>query len=137
MYEDLLHHVVLPRVLPNVLEKSKIEEHELMLVDKLTASIEQSAKYLPASTVKNFQNFNQLHKDRDPKLVSQQINELRPGKTFAMLLKKQHTVFMIHMPDDERGIVNIGTFPSRCDAKQVYGAGLNDLQVRITSFPSN
>lgn len=137
-YEVLLHHVILPRVLSTVLEKNNIEEQELMLVADLTASIEQCAKYLPPSIIMFFRKFKQLHNNRDAKLVSQQINELQPGETFAMLLKKQHTVFMIHMPKEKSGIANIATFPSRCDAKQVYdylSSDLNmDLQVRIPLF---
>lgn len=96
--ENVLHHVVLARGLPTTLDND--DELEQTLLDEYTKSIQECADWIPPQTIKNFQKFQFLHNHRETKTVAEQLNTLKPGDTFAMLLKAQRTVFTVHMPYD-------------------------------------
>lgn len=132
-YESLLNHVILPRALPNELSENAIHE-EKILISRMTDAIVSCAGWIPGRVVQNFQRFRRTHSDLTAKTVSRQIDTLEPGDTFAVLVKRQQCVFMVHMPLSERRhtngtrLVQIGTFPSAAFPKDIYKCS-SDLQV--------
>lgn len=97
IYENLLRNVVLSRVLTkNILDDK--DEQELILVRMWANAIRNCHKWIPRKTIQIFDRFELTQDDRTAETVSEQINALQPGETFAILLREQRTVFMIRMP---------------------------------------
>lgn len=131
-YESLLNHIILPRSLPKELPENAINE-EKFLISRMHEAVVSCAGWIPERIVRNFQRFKRAHSDLTGKTVSRQIDALEPGDTFAVLVKRQQCVFMVHMPlceEDAHGIkmVQIGTFPSVASSKEIYKCS-GDLQV--------
>lgn len=100
IYEHLLQNVVLPRVLTKkVLEDQ--DQQELLMVKMMTDAVRNSYEWIPDKTVEIFKRFELIQHDRTEETISEQINNLLPGETFAILLREQQTVFMIHMPAND------------------------------------
>lgn len=132
MYESLLNHVILPRSLPIELPQNALNE-EKVLISRMTEAVISCAGWIPDRIVCNFQRFKRTHGDLTGKTVSRQIDALEPGDTFAVLVKRQQCVFIVHMPLSERDadgikMVQIGTFPSAATPKEIYKCS-GDLQV--------
>lgn len=130
--EDVrLHHVLLPRVLPQ--EKSnRLFETELDLLNQMVETVEELVVSLSPKTVKLFQSMRRIHTERTPPVVSDEINALGPDDTFAMFVRFQHTAIMIHVPSDEKtnNIQNaiVATIPGNFHPDEVHQHG-SDMQV--------
>lgn len=99
--DELLDHIVLPRVLPQE-KSSKLYGTELDLMRRMVENIECMAHVIPPKTVELFQRLHRVHMVRTKENVAQEINDLRPGDTFAMFIRLQHTAIMIHVPSNEK-----------------------------------
>lgn len=130
-YENLLHHIVMPRALPQN-KQACDEKVELCLLSRMTENIESSSKWIPPATVGLFKSLKTCHTVRTKETISNEISALQAGESFAMFIRRQNTAFMIHMPNDqigEIGTVIVMTFPGNLSPEQVY-AYPSDLQVR-------
>lgn len=160
LLERLVTHVVLPRDISNKI----LKEHDrvnLMLIERMTKTIEDSSDWIPDRVVSTFRRFKRVNINRSPEFVSQQINELEPGGIFAMLVRNQRCVFMIHRSkrddepsnssdlsdsdsaitsvdlksqgqcSDETEMVTIASFTSAVDPKEIYSHSMSDLQVNL------
>lgn len=96
----LLHHVILPRVLPQ--EKSPhLYDVEFNLMIKMVQNVEDLAEFIPPKTVELFQRLHRVHTMCTKETISREINALQPGDTFAMFVRLQYSGFMIHVPLNE------------------------------------
>lgn len=130
--ENLLHHVVLPRVLPQNYPKD-YEDQELNLLSRLVRTVENSSQILPIETVELFQRLKRVHMKRTPENISNEINSLKPGDTFAMFIRRQNTAFLIQVPKEPAdGIKNvtIATFPGNLHPAKMHES-FHDLQVIV------
>lgn len=138
-YEDLLYHIVLPRLLPQ--ERPKDYEHmDLMLLSHLVDTVENSSEWIPSATVRLFQSLKRTHMNRTSKSISTEINALEPGNSFAMFVRRQNCALMVHMPKEEADVhsdemkkVIVMTFPANLHPKEVYSHS-SDLEVRKLCF---
>lgn len=89
----ILHHVVLSRILPPL-------ENELELVQQMIESVENVATWIPDKTVELFQRMKRLNLEPTEDAVSNEIDGLKPGDTFAMIIRRQYAVIMIHLLPD-------------------------------------
>lgn len=133
IYEDLLYHIVLPRVLPQNKSKNS-EQHELALLSRITGAIRSLDKWVSPETLRFFNSFEQTHITRTPESISNEIKGLRPGNSFAMFVRRQNCGLMIHMPIEENETTKIktvvvSTFPGNLHPKNIYNA--SDFQVKI------
>lgn len=132
-YENLLTHIVLPRVLPFGRIKGH-EKIELSLLTRMNDAVQEMAEILPEESIRIFANFHDVHKLRVPENISNKINELKPGGTFAMFVRRQNTAFMIHMPNDGNNNLNefkdviVSTFPGNLHPKEINDQ-TSDVQV--------
>lgn len=100
-HDDLLYHVILPRVLPQ--EKStSLYKTECDLMLKMVANVESLTDFIPPKTLELFQRLYRVHTTCTKESISREIRDLRPDDTFAMFVRFQHTGFMIHVPSDEK-----------------------------------
>lgn len=134
--EDVqLHQVLLPRVLPQ--EKGDLFKVEHDLMDLMAKSVEKLAKLLPSKTVKLFRSLQKVHTERTPIIVSNEINALGPGDTFAMFVRFQHSMIMIHIPSDEisNNIQNaiVATIPGSLHPNEVYNHE-SDMEVHFSQY---
>lgn len=133
--ENLLYHIVLPRVLPQ--QKSKnYEQHELALLSFIRNAVEDCSKWVPPHTMHLSRSLYQTHMIRTPENVSKEINALQPGDTFGMFVRRQNCALMIHMPIDGNGsktneekTVIVTTFPGNLHPKEVYNCP-SDIEVK-------
>ncbi|KAJ6643823.1 hypothetical protein Bhyg_08788, partial [Pseudolycoriella hygida] len=121
--EDLLYHVVLPRVLP----EERIAEHENgelgelgELIERLIGAVERCSEILPEATLKTIRCFKRSHMTLTPQNISAEINTLKPGDTFAMFVQRQNTALMIHIPKEDSTSAIITTFPGNLHLVEVY-----------------
>lgn len=123
-YEYLLHHVVLPRTLPDEYPVNQ-EELELRLLKQFVENLENCSKWIPSATVRLFQSLRQTHETRTPDNITEEINQLQRGDAFAMFVRQQNTGLLIYMPQEQsndNGIedLNIVTFPGNLNLGNVY-----------------
>lgn len=133
-YESLLYHIVLPRVLPQERFKD-YDQQNLELLWILAEEIE-SSEWIPPATKNFFNSFKKTHTTRTTETITQEINALKPGESFAMFIDCQNCALMIHMPlkgnnehVDETTSVVVSTFPGNLHPKEIYVQS-SDLQVR-------
>lgn len=135
--EKLLNHVVLPRFIPNTANVDlQLQESNLLI--RVSESVKSLSKWLPSNTVRMFKSFELVQQMRTPDVITDEINKLQPGETFAMYVRCQNTVFMCHMPahqsndskPNETTSVIVGTFPGRIAVKHIY-SHQTDLEVRM------
>lgn len=94
-----LHHVLLPRVLPQ--GKDDLDEIGFILLNKMVENVEKLSQYLPQKTVELFRRMQNIHAERTPENIAKNINALQPGDSFAMFVRLQHCTIMIYIPLDE------------------------------------
>lgn len=131
--EDVqLHHVLLPRVLPKERGDLYQVEHDLMTL--MVRTMENLSESLPSKTMKLFQTLEKVHTERTPIIVSNEINALGPGDTFAMFVRFQHSMIMIHVPSNKNSdnIDNavVATFPGSLHPNEVYNHN-SDMEVHF------
>lgn len=123
----ILHHVVLSRILPPL-------ENELELVQQMIESVENVATWIPDKTVELFQRMKRLNLEPTEDAVSNEIDGLKPGDTFAMIIRRQYAVIMIHLlpdaniQDEQAHNVIVATFQSSVHPKFIYEHD-SDLEV--------
>lgn len=128
---DLINHVVLPRYLPQVTQSY---EHELQLLQRMVELIEVQDEWIPKETIEVLRNMMDIQVNCLPVTISEQINALTPGKTFAMYVKNQNCMFVIYMPaneiekPNEATTVIVATFPSDVDPKFINRT-IDDFEV--------
>lgn len=132
-YENLLNHVVLPRILPEGYLKDH-EDQELSLLSNMVHTVERNSEWIPSATVRLCQRLKRAHMSRTPETISNEISQLRPGETFAMFVRRQNTGLMIHMPSEQvsnaEKTVTVVTFPGNLHPKEIYDH-TSDLEVNI------
>lgn len=127
--ENLLNHIVLPRVLPDERGQNKFRDSNLLF--HLNEAIDNLSSWIPSTTVHLFNSLIRTHENLTPETITGEINALQPGQTFTMFVQRQNTGFMIHMPYEqakESKTVIVSTFPSSLHPKQIY-EHLGDLEV--------
>lgn len=118
----LLHHVILPRFLPQ--EKSThFHLTELQLMRQMVQTVYGLSEKLPTPTVNLFVRFLDIHKESIPnhQTVYSKINALQPGDSFAMFVRRQNSMFVIHAPANTAlQEVYVATFPGNLHPDEVY-----------------
>lgn len=134
-YENLLYHVVLPRVLPDGYLQDH-ENQELSLLSIMVQTVESNSEWIPSATVRLCQRLKLTHMSRTPETISNEIDKLQPGETFAMFVRRQNTGIMIHMPSEQvsnaEKTVTVVTFPGSLHPKEIYNH-TSDLEVTMNS----
>lgn len=78
-YENLLYHIVLPRVLPQE-RSADHEQHSLCLLLALNATIKMYSDLVPSATKRLFSSLKRTHMVHTSENISQEINALKPGE---------------------------------------------------------
>lgn len=140
-HEALMNHVILPRYLPQN-KSTDLHGEELALLSSMVNNIERLKKWIPTNTVKMFESLNRVHRTRMSSVVSKEIRDLTPGKTFAMFVRRQNCAIMIHMPtsgdinSNQSNRVIVSTFPGNLHPKYIYAVE-SDIEVsaKMNHFP--
>lgn len=136
MQNILLHHAVLSRTMPQ--EEAQFPEDGLMLMEKMIETIKNLAESIPTKTVELFERLGRVNHDLTEDVVSDEIADLKPGDSFAMFIRQQYSVFMVHvlrdadLDDEQAHHVVVATFPTSLHPRHVYEHD-SDLEV-ITVF---
>jgi hypothetical protein len=142
--KQLIPHVFLPLQLPGSLENLEGAECELLLkfTDTLThflSNYPHLPKEILTTTVLTFNTWAavQAQEDPDPKLISQCLQELDYGQSFALYIRAQNAGLLIsvpHAPPEshingnghgdcrEREEVYLSTFPASQKSNHITGA---------------
>lgn len=131
----LLDHVILPRELP---KKKSSFNHEQALIDQMIENVDNLSDLLPQKTVKMMKRLKRVNYECTSAVVSELINELRPGDTFSMFVRKQNTAIIFYVPD-HTGVDNDGkpdniivaTFPGCLHPRTIYE---NESDVEVNYF---
>lgn len=97
---DLLNHVLLPRFLPQMRDR-KLYDHGVELLQRMVDLIGVEDELIPISTIEMMRTLNKIQTNCVPEAISEEINALTPGKTFAMFVKRQNCAIVIYMPPQE------------------------------------
>lgn len=128
----LIHHVVLPRVLPKKMYNTSTD---LDLMYKMVCNIKSLAKYIPAKTVDLFRKLIAVYADCTPEAISNTISNLDPGETFPMYVQEQGYALTIYVPTDEQvnNVQNVivATFPGSLDPNEIYS---HDSGLEVCTF---
>ncbi|XP_031638985.1 uncharacterized protein LOC116351075 [Contarinia nasturtii] len=120
-----MNNVILPRHLPQK-KSSDLHGEELALLSSMVNNIDRLKKWIPLNTVEMFKGFDRVHRTRIPAVVSKEIRDLTPGKTFAMFVRRQNCAIMAHMPSkgnmksNQSNRVIVSTFPGNLHPKYIY-----------------
>lgn len=125
--QDVLAHVILPRFLPQE-TSHHLDQTDLQLLRKMVENVVHSSGTVPMQTVKLFQSLWKIHDDLNAETISTEINALRPGDSFAIFVRRQRWMFMIHAPpcNDENAANNepqeviVATFPGNVRPSEIY-----------------
>lgn len=121
--DGLLHHVLLPRVLPQK-KTYRLYDMEFNLMIKMVKNVEKLAQFLPPRTVEFFQRLYRVHMMCTKENLSREINALCPGDTFSMFVRLQHTAIMIYVPVNENANdiqnVIVSTVPVSLHPEEIY-----------------
>lgn len=131
IHENLLDHVLLPRYLSS---EKLTHFHEVTLLSYMIETLKDFSDS-PPNTLKMFESLARVHRQRSAEIISKEINELQPGNTFAMFVRRQNCCFMVHMPitnvqikpNDETTVI-VSTFPGSIHPREIYG-NPSDLEV--------
>lgn len=126
---DMLTHVILPRFLPQRIS-AHLHATELHLLHEIVKNLEDLSEMVPKQTVKLFQSLRRIHNEIElnADTISSEINKLRPGDSFAIFVRRQRWMFMIHAPpsNDESAAsteseeVILATFPGNVRPSEIY-----------------
>lgn len=98
---------------------------------QMVYNVKTLADFIPKNTVKMFSSLEIVHRNRMANVVAKEINDLKPGETFAMFIRRQNCAIMIHRQSDSKSSSNnviVATFPGRMHPDAVYG-NPSDLEV--------
>lgn len=127
----LLHHVILPRFLPQG-KSSHFHQTEIQLMHEMVQSVCNLREEIPMETVKLSLNFWKIHHESMPNqsTISTEIKALQPGNSFAMFVRRQNCMFVIHAPSSQGEKaeqanavpqeVIVATFPGNLHPDEVY-----------------
>lgn len=122
----LLNHVLLPRVLPQ--EKVRFN-HEQEIIYQLIDTVEDASDYLPNKTVEMMDRLKRITRECTKTVASEIINELEPGDSFSMYVRRQNCTVMFHIPSaDVDSLVEpehiiVGTYMGTLHPKEIYNHG--------------
>lgn len=122
-HDILLNHVVLPRVLPQ--EKSRFI-HEQALVVQFIENVENVSEWLPEKTVEMMDRLKRVTREHTRDVITEIINELEPGDSFSMFVRRQNCAIMFHIPATEEAnapdLLNIvvGTFLGTLHPREIF-----------------
>lgn len=137
----LLNHIILPHFLPQT-DSPQFYQSELQLFDEIFKSVMDLSKNIPSKTVALFKSMHNIYHNLNAMNVSQEINALRPGDTFAMFVRRQNYAFMVYVPSDERIVHGkpqnaiVATFPGRLHPSEVYKYE-SDIEVIFTPIKNS
>lgn len=131
----LLNHVVLPRVLPQ--EKARFI-HEQEIVIQLVETVENVSDSLPIKTVEMMDRLKRVTREYTGGVVTEIINELEPGDSFSMFVRRQNTAIMFYIPkagDDnntteEPQNMIVATFMGTLHPREIFKHE-SDIEVRF------
>lgn len=137
--DTLLYHVVLPRVLPQK-PSEKLREVELEMVQQMINAANECNDrhdiFIPAKTIALLRNVKTFHVKCKSADLLPKIQQLRPGDSFAVFIRSQQCLFMIHVPHDEPNIVQnviVAAFPGvgSMDPNEIY---LHNSDIEVIFF---
>lgn len=109
----------------------------------MVKNITDLREFIPINTLEMMQSLDEIHSKPSANTIRKKMIHLKPGKTFAMFVRSQNCVLLIHMlpnePADSETVSNassdsesiiIATFPGKLHPEEVYG-NPNDLEVRL------
>lgn len=132
----LLNHVVLPRVLPQ--EKSRFI-HEREIVMQLVETVENVSERLPMETVEMMDRLKRVTREYTGGVVSEIINELEPGDSFSMFVRRQNTTIMFYIPKagdnttEEPQNIIVATFMGTLHPREIFKHE-SDIEVSRAQF---
>lgn len=119
--DTLMHHIVLPRVLPKKISNYCIESG---LMHEMVKNVKSLAEFIPAKTIDLFLKLQTFYDKCTPEDISMTINKLGPGETFPIFMREQGYGITIHVPPNERvnnvKHVIVATFPGNLDPSEIY-----------------
>lgn len=135
---SLLNHVVFPRCLPHTKPRY---HHEKEIVRRLVDTVQSLTEWIPSKTVELFGRIGRTI-ECTPANISKEINNLRPGDTFGMFVRRQNTAILIYMRTDaERAQSNqtqditVATYPGNLHPNKIYKYD-SDIQVNSLNLPT-
>lgn len=136
-----LTHVVHPRCLPQHLSQH-LDKTELQLLHGVVDIVVDSSGIVPTQTIKLFENLRKIHKtiEVNANTISSEINALRPGNSFAMLVRRHRWMFMIHVPpsgdvnaaDSQPQEVIVASFPLNLRPSEIYKGNHVDGDIAVS-----
>lgn len=128
--DELMNHVILPRLLPD--RKSRYYHSlKLELLRQMVSVVERLQQWIPTKTNELFQRLGKLYENFTPDVVAETINELQPGDSFAVFVRRQNWAIIIHRESTENAVV--ATFPGNLLPQEIYTAK-SDLKVTFLEF---
>lgn len=130
IHDTLLNHVLLPRVLPQ--EKSRYHnERELVL--QFIENVDNLSEWLPEKTVDMMDRLKRVTREYTRTVVTEIINELKPGDSFSMFVRRQNCAIMFHIPATEKdnlALMNVivGTFMGTLHPREIFNHE-NEIEV--------
>lgn len=133
---NIIDHVFLPRRLQG--GQGDLHQTESYILQQFNDVVQKRG----TPTLKQlFAKLKQLYCDDEcnPKLISQQLENLQPGDMLGIYVRAQNCGLFIHMPKDgPKDEVTICTFSASLPNEIIYGDSINgDIQVIFIQFTSN
>lgn len=117
----LLQHVILSRCLPQ--EESDFIENGKTLMNRMIENVEALSDWIPSKTVDMFKRLKRISVECSKSAVAEEIAGLQPGDTFAMFIRRQHCVIMVHMLSKSNPLMPctiVAIFPSTLHPREIY-----------------
>lgn len=130
--DNLLKHVILSRYLPQ--ENKNFMEIGVELMKQMIENVDNLAEWIPSETVELFERLKRVSLECTKSVVSEEIDTLEPGDTFAMFVRCQNCVIMIHvlpdadLDDEQTPNVIVATYPGHFRSSETYNCD-SDLEV--------
>lgn len=125
----LLTHIILPRYLPQEISHD-LDYTDAKLLHEMVDNVVSLSGIIPTKTVKLFQSMRKIHDNMTPTRISNEINGLRSGDSFAIFVRRQRWMFIIHAPeqpphdknatDSEPQEVIVASFPGNVRPSEIY-----------------
>lgn len=117
----LLDHVLLPRVFSLNTPEELLKAESNIISQMIRIADDWASKWLSRKTADLLRMLESLHIGCSTQTVCDNINNLRPGDSFAMFVRAQHCGILIHLPvgrnSDE---VIVATFPAFLESNEIY-----------------
>lgn len=132
----LLNHVLFPRVLPQ--EKAKFI-HEQQIVYQLIETMENASEWLPEKSVEMMDRLKRVSRECTKTVTSEIINELEPGDSFSMFIRRQNCTIMFYIPKSAESTTEeplhiiVGTFIGTLHPKEMFK---HDSDIEVSFYCS-